>query len=343
MENIKRILAKYEKKTIELTMLEQLLMPIVQTYDEFAFLVLQLEDEEILGEIKSKKRTSRTPSLAYHYRIQKHLLTEDYHKEIQFYRQLFDPAINLDHYYSIDPAIWKRDLNYVTKIDQYIKQYGLPTEQVPAPERSYELVGNEKWIVEHGGKEVLERLQLFQLLQIIPVSEPLMFAINPKNLQEKQQLHLIVENKTTYQGLLPALKDTVFSTLIYGSGKTIISSIEQFLIQFPVEAEHHFLYFGDIDREGMSIWASLNKRQKTSLAVPFYKACMTKPEAKGKENQRENEQAIEGFLEIFTNTEQTKIRTLLKNGYYYPQETLKTMELQRIWRETDWTTMTFKS
>nr|MBA5586348.1 hypothetical protein [Anaerobacillus isosaccharinicus]QOY38721.1 hypothetical protein AWH56_022390 [Anaerobacillus isosaccharinicus] len=318
-------------------------MPFVQTYDEFADQVLQLEDEKILDEIKSKKRTSRKPSLAYHYRIQKHLLTEDYHNEIQIYRQLFHPALNLDNYYGKDPAIWKQDLPYVTKIDQYIKRFGLPTERVPAPERSYELVGNEKWIVEQGGKEVLERLELFQLLRIIPVSEPLMFAINPRNLQEKQQLHLIVENKTTYQGLLPALNDSVFSTLIYGSGKAVISSIDQFSIQFPVKAEHHFLYFGDIDREGVSIWASLNKRQKVSLAIPFYKACMAKTEAKGKENQRENEQALEGFLEFFTNTEQTKIRTLLKNGYYYPQETLKTKELQWIWREIDWTTMTFES
>ncbi|MFN7252464.1 MAG: Wadjet anti-phage system protein JetD domain-containing protein [Anaerobacillus sp.] len=343
MDNIKILLATYEKKTVDLSNLEQLLMPFVQSYEEFATLVLRLEDEGNLLEVKAKKRTSRKPSLAYQYRIIKHLLTEDYHKEIQRYRQSLHPAINLDNYYSKDPAIWKHDLSLILKIDQYLKQNGLPSEQVPAPERSYELVGDEKWIVEQGGKELLERLQLFHLLQIIPVSEPLMFAINQKNFQEDHQFHLIVENKTTYQGLLPALKDTAFSTLVYGSGKAIINSIEQFSIQFPIIAEHHFLYFGDIDREGVSIWASLNKKQQIALALPFYKACISKKEAKGKENQRENEQALEQFLMFFSNTDQEKIRNLLKNGYYYPQETLKTLELQRIWRATDWTSMKYKN
>lgn len=343
METIKKLLATYEKKTIELTQLEQLLRPYVQTYEDFAAYVLQLENQQILLEIKTKKRTPRNPSIAYHYRIQKHLLNEHYHKEIQQYRQMLHPSINLDEYYRKDPAIWKQDLPYITKIDQYLKTQGLPTKQVPAPERSYELVGDEKWIVEHGGKELLERLQLFSLLQIIPVSEPLMFAINPKTLQRTQQFHLIVENKTTYQGLLPALLDTEFSTLIYGSGKAVIHSIEQFSMQFPIEAEHLFVYFGDIDREGISIWGSLNKRQKASQALPFYKACLEKPAAKGKENQRENEQALEQFLVVFSEIEQEKIRNLLKNGYYYPQETLKTVELQQIWRESDWTSMKFKS
>ncbi len=343
MERSNKLLATHEKKMINLTELETLFIPFVNTYDEFAKQILELEEQQILLEVKSKKRTSRNPSLAYQYRIQKHLLTENFHRELQSYRQVFHQAISLDEYYRKDPSIWKRDLPYIKKIDDYLKEHSLPEEQVPAPERSYELVGDEKWIVEQGGKEVLERLSLFHDLQIIPVSEPLMFAINPTRIQQSHQLHLIVENKTTYQGLLPALTDTIFSTLIYGSGKTVISSIDQFTAQFPVKADHRFWYFGDIDREGISIWASLHKKIPVDLAIPFYQACMEKSASKGKTNQRENEEALVKFLTYFSETEQEMISTLLKNGHYHPQETLKTRELQRIWRETDWTNMRSRS
>jgi hypothetical protein len=90
------------------------------------------------------------------------------------------------------------------------------------------------------------------MLKIIPVSDRLMFALNPRLLQEKKQWHLIVENKTTYQGLLPALKETCFSTLIYGSGNKITGSMELFQNQYPIEAEHIFCYFGDLDKSGIT-------------------------------------------------------------------------------------------
>ncbi|MCD8509389.1 MAG: DUF2220 domain-containing protein [Bacillus sp. (in: Bacteria)] len=226
---------------------------------------------------------------------------------------------------------------FIQKIDHYIAKYEFPTEPVPAPERSYELVGDEKWITEKGGKELLEQLGIYEKLNIIPVSDPLMFAMNPNQLTNSTQLHLIVENKTTYQGLLPELTSAMFSTLIYGSGKKIVKSIEQFQAQYPIEADHHFLYFGDIDREGIAIWHSLNKRTEAHPALPFYRACLAKTPASGKEYQREQQEATVHFLSHFRTQEQTNIKNLLNEGNYLPQETLKTKELQQIWRETDWT------
>ncbi len=330
-------MATFPKKTIGLAQLEKLLETYIHTYEDFSTTILQLENEGVLTMVQSKGRTSRTPSLAFHYRIDKSLLSTDFHKELQHYRQLLHPAINLDIYYSKDPSIWAQDLPFLQKIDHYLKRHGFPTEEVPAPERSYELVGDEKWIVEKAGKELLERVGLYEKLKIIPVSEPLMFAINPLKLLEKVQYHLIVENKTTYQGLLPTLTETVFSTLIYGSGKTVIKSIEQFPLQYPVQAEHVFYYFGDIDREGILIWHSLHKRQPAKPATGFYQACLQKPPACGKDYQKEHKEALSEFLTYFSNNVQLEIQALLKSGMYHPQETLKTKELQQIWREYDWT------
>lgn len=332
----------FKKKTVGLSELEQMMKPFIHTYEDFAKIVLQFEEEGILVMVKSKRRTNRSPSLAFQYRINKNELMGDYHKELQHYRSILHPAINLDLYYREDPVIWKNHLPFILKIDRFLKQSSFPKEQVPAPERSYELVGDEKWIVEQGGKEILERIGLFPLLKIIPVSEPLMFAINPIKINEKKQSHLIVENKTTYQGLLPVLTETDFSTLIYGCGKAVIKSIEQFPMQYPIAANHQFFYFGDLDNEGLSIWYSLNNKQAATLAIPFYLACLQKEPAIGKEYQRERIMAIDPFLSYFPFEQQEQIRTLLNNGKYYPQETLKTKELQQIWRDSDWKSLRYR-
>ncbi len=274
MDQMKRMFATFKKKTIGLSELEQKLKPFIHEYEDFANRVLQFEEEEILVMVKSKGRTNRSPSLAFQYRINKSELMGDYHKELQHYRSILHPSINLDGYYREDPSIWKDHLPFIIKIDQFLERSSFPKEQVPAPERSYELVGDEKWIIEKGGKEILEKIGLYPLLKIIPVSEPLMFAINPKKINEQDQYHLIVENKTTYQGLLPVLIETNFSTLIYGSGKAVIKSIEQFPLQYPIAANHQFFYFGDLDKEGISIWYSLHNKQAATLALPFYLACL---------------------------------------------------------------------
>ncbi|MBM7650390.1 hypothetical protein JOC78_003380 [Bacillus ectoiniformans] len=336
IEYVKKLLFLHSKKTISLIELEELLRNDVDSYEKFVQFIQQLENEQVLHMVKSKGRTSRTPSLALQYRINKGVLASSHHTELQRYRLILHPSMNIDEYYRHDASIFQQDLPYILKLDKYLKHYGFPVESVPAPERSFALVGDEKWIVEKGGKELLERLQLFEKLQIVPVSEPLMFAINPKQLSSETQLHLIVENKTTYQGLLLALEDMEFATLIYGGGKAVIKSIDQFSLQYSVQATHHFFYFGDLDLEGITIWHSLTKRQLTQLAMPFYHACLQKQPAGGKEYQRENKLALEQFLTSFSPSDQDIISTLLSNGQYYPQEILKTTELQRIGREADW-------
>ncbi|MGZ0085616.1 Wadjet anti-phage system protein JetD domain-containing protein [Caldibacillus thermoamylovorans] len=337
MEQIEKRLAAFPKRTISLVELERLTEPFARTYEAFAEIVLRLEADGTLEMVKAKGRTTRTPSLAFQYRIHKHRLMEDYYRELQRWQNRLHPAIQLDAYYGKDPSVWERDKPFIVQIDDYLNTHSLPHEAVAAPERSMELVGDEKWITEGGGREVLERIGLFDRLRIIPVSDPLMFAVHPGNMAQAVQLHLIVENKTTYQALLPALLDTVFSTLIYGKGKTVISSIAQFSLQYPVKADHRFYYFGDIDREGVAIWHSLFQKKPALPALPFYRACLQKEPARGKEYQIERTEALASFLSYFAPDERERLCELLASGRYYPQETLKTRELQHIWREWQWT------
>lgn len=334
LPKLREKLLSYQRKTITLSELEKLMAP--RTYDTFAEHVLELEDGNYLQMVKSKGRNGKDPSLAYQYRINKHLLQQKYHQELQRYRLKLHNAIHMDKYFRLPERVWKEDLPYLEKIHHYLETKGFPEENAPAPERSYELVGDEKWITDHGGAEVLERVHLWDKMKIFPVSDPLMFAINPAQIQEKRYLHLIIENKTTYHGLLPALTKTPFSTLIYGSGNKIVKSIENFPTQFPVFGDHRFFYFGDLDAAGINIWHSLNQKQKVLPAYPFYHACLAKEEAYGKTNQRIQKEALDAFLTNFPAEEQNHILSLFENGAYYPQEVLKSAELQRIWEETQW-------
>ncbi len=330
-------LRQFKKSTITLDELEDLWIDHFTTYQDFAEWVLHFEEVGVLSMVKSKGRNTRVPSLAYRYRLDKKPLQQAFHQELKQYRLYFHPSIQLDSYFSLDPSVWEEDLPYLEHLHQYITQYGFPSEEVPAPERSVEIVGDEKWIEEKQGKSLLERLGVWDKLLIIPVSDPIMFAINPHQVQEERQYHLIVENKTTYQGLLDALKDTPFSTLIYGAGKKIIKSIEQFSRQYPVSgATHTFYYFGDLDHEGLSIWHQLYQKEPVLPALPFYRACLEKADMKGKTNHRKSVEAVDAFLSYFSIEEQKRIKDLLEQGGYLAQEVLTTKELQEIWRNSSW-------
>lgn len=334
MVQLKEKLLQFSRKTITLDELQRL-APKQQTYEQFATNIINLEQENILEMIQSKGRNSRTPSLAFRYRIKKQLLNEAYYKELQQYRIKFHNSIDLDAFFKLDAKTWHTDLPFIIKINAYIQQNGFPTKRVPAPERSFELVGDEKWI-EQAGEELLRRINLWDKLKIMPVSDPLMFAINPFKINEKSTCHLIVENKTTYQALLPVLPTSVFATLIYGAGKKIERGIENFDSQYPTQSVQHFFYFGDIDREGINIWNRLNEKRPAKPALPFYNACLQKNEAYGKTNQTKNEAALHAFLTYFHEHESEKIKQLLAKGAYYPQEVLKTDELQQILLTNDW-------
>lgn len=328
MDNLKEKILLFKRKTIKLEELEKLAPPR-QPYQQFAKDILSLEDADILTMMPSKGRNTRSPSLAYHYRIKKQLLNEVYFKELQNYRIKFHNAIDLDAYFKLDAITWKKDLPYLEKINEYIETNEFPTKDVPAPERSFELVGNEKWI-EEGGMEVLHRIKLWDKLKIMPVADPLMFAVNPTQMGALAMHHLIVENKTTYQALLPVLPSSSFATLIYGVGNKIVKNIENFHDQFPIESDHRFFYFGDLDREGIAIWHRLHQKRSVTPALVFYEACLEKQAVLGKTNQAKNKQAVEAFIAYFAEEKREQIRRMLEEGAYYPQEVLKTEELQKI-------------
>ncbi len=113
---------------------------------------------------------------------------------------------------------------YIQQVHDYLTQRGFPQSEATAPERSFHLVGDEKWIDEKGGRKLLEAIGVWEQLKVTAMPDPLMFAVHLQQVGEQQGIyrHLIVENKTTYYAILPILSSLPYATLIYGAGWKVV-------------------------------------------------------------------------------------------------------------------------
>ena len=325
-----------KKKTILLSELERLVGGQI-SYEDFALLINELVQRGILTAVKQQGYNQKTIPLANAYRIVHSKIPADYLQEIERLHFILDPLIKLEAYYSLSASEWSNDLPYILLLNDFLKKQGSPANEATAPERSYALVGDEKWIDEKGGKKLLERVGLWAAMNITYLPDPLMLAVNQLARREETSLHLVVENKTAFHALLTYLPDTNFYGLIYGAGWKITADI--FMLDKQLGLKNHkpcIYYFGDLDYEGISIWHTLNMRYPALPALPFYCALLSQPAARGKENQVCNEEALAHFLTYFPAPDQERIRDILSNGGYYPQEALSRTELGAIWRNTSW-------
>ena len=330
-------LHEYKKKTITLGELEKLAGGQIR-YEEFAAGLHELVEMGALKAIKGHGMSMKDASLANSYRICKSKLPARHHQEIGDCQFVFDPHIKLEAYYELSASVWAGDRPFIELIDARLKEQGLPLAPATAPERSYQLVGNEKWIDMGDGKAVLERIGLWEAMRVVYQPDPLMLAVNPEVWEREPAMHLVVENKTPFHALLDTLPATSFLSLIYGAGWKIMADIVMLDKQLGLAGRQSSIYyFGDLDYEGISIWYALQGRCAARPAVEFYRALLARPAARGKENQRCNEEALQCFLGFFAPGEQKQIARVLREGGYYPQEGLNRKELDDIWRNTPWT------
>lgn len=68
------------------------------------------------------------------------------------------PAIDLQEYLKLEEKVWKKDLSYILKVNNYIQEQGFPCEDASDQERSFHIIGDEKWIIERLGKSFWREL-----------------------------------------------------------------------------------------------------------------------------------------------------------------------------------------
>jgi hypothetical protein len=296
-----------------------------QLYDA----INQLINEDILKKINPRKTTIQQPSLALKYRIVKEEaedLTKLKKEILKLHR-----AFSLDYYLS-NSKQYLKDKEYIQILSDYLDQEEKPLLSIN--ELSYRLFNDEKFFKgtdESRGERILRNLCItYDDLNCYYAYEPFIYHIFSRTNRLKK-VGLIIENKDTYWSFVQLLSNYKVSLdidfFIYGEGKKIISSL-RYLENLEVELDNLW-YFGDIDREGIHIYLKLREAYSHIDIKPFVPGYeklinhtsdkvlnkMPKPQAHRVED-------IKAFCAHFLPPYSDRIRSVLENGLYIPQEGL---------------------
>ncbi len=308
-------------------------------YPEEAEYIFGLIRNGNISPVKASGTNGKSPALYNRY-----WLHEEEEDDTQILNEInfkLDPGIQTD-YYKNHTDVYRRERELVLSLSRWLCDREKYAVTISVNERSFEIWGREKFlsgqriegvsaadILRHCGVSA-DKLNIYQ------TAEP--FAYYTHSAEVPQNI-LILENLDPYFGLRKYLLETggeIFgvriSSLVYGGGKRIVRSFGDFELSaepYLLDKGNIFYYAGDLDYEGIGIYESLAEKVGESLKIqPFtayYEKMLEKAEkrtslAKMKEGQ--NPVKGERFFGCFPATESVKIRNLLSDGYYIPQEIL---------------------
>jgi len=162
-----------------------------------------------------------------------------------------------------------RDPHEVRRIHAFLKNGGRQRPIVPVKERSYELFGDEKRLdsllnsqLFAEGRLTLELLRCRQ----VPASLPCVPAA-----REAKEPWLILENESTFHSFCRLNRHVqLHGGIVLGSGIAVLRATEFLagLLQASADAQaNQFLYFGDLDHDGIQIPFSLNQRLRDQFGI----------------------------------------------------------------------------
>lgn len=294
--------------------------------------------------VKSATGNGKKPALCQSYWILEDKL--DYSAYLEEIKFGLAPAITTD-YYLHHPGNYVQEQKWVQQLNEYLlKNEAGNAPAVSLNERSFEIWGREKFLQKEQGRKILKHCGITEeQLNIYRTTEPLAYysasKCTPQNV-------LILENKDTFFSMRRELiegRNVIFGkeigTLIYGAGKGILRSFEDF--QFCMEpcinaGENELFYYGDLDYEGIGIFENLAKLFADDVEIkPFVAAyvCMLDKYANRdleflpdtSENQNRNLSGL--FFSYFTETQVAEMKQLLEAGKYIPQESVNSGDFSR--------------
>lgn len=241
-------------------------------------------------------------------------------------------------YYLKHLSKYEEEREAVLLLNEYLKRRSKEEIFVSLNERSFEIWGREKYLKQEGGMTLLKRVGLpLEALKVYETVTPVAYYVQHKKVP---QTVLIVENMDTFYSMRQHLMEgnqqiagREIGTLIYGAGKQIVKGFGTFMAlgeAYLREAGNVFLYFGDLDYEGISIYESLAERGKPEYEITLFTTLYEKMLDRSKEmeidlpqmKEKQNRVDILDFLSAFTVKDAETIQRLLEIGYYIPQEIL---------------------
>lgn len=306
----------------------------VKNYTELFNLINDLIHKSDIKPIKSSNMNGKSPALYNRYTIIRKNDIKDYTDEI-----LYKINHNLDvSKYLKNQSLYEKDRDKILMLSEFLDNDIEKLEKrISMNERSFQIWHREKFLQKEGGKTLIKNLGIDQnFLNFYNTTEPLSYYSRDK---KTPQNVLIIENKDTFYSMRnfvisgkTIIKENI-STIIYGGGKSIYRSFEDFDLcvePYLSNKNNKFLYFGDLDYEGILIYEKLSEIFKDEYNIePFtegYKKMIEKyknmdinlPVSKDNQNKNIDNKFINYFDKYYKN----EIENILKSGLYIPQEIL---------------------
>ena len=297
-------------------------------YQEQYEYIMKLLEKGQIKPVKASKSNGKKPALYREYWMVEE--QKDYSNYIEEIKYTFSTMISVD-YYLAHPDTYEKDRIWVLMLNEYLKKH---TDALLTPEslneRSFEIWHREKFLDREQGKKILKRCGLnVEALNVYRTTEPLSYYTHTRN---TPQNILILENKDPFFSMRNYLLNghteifgAEIGTLIYGAGKGIIRSFQDFDLcaePYMKHPKNTIYYFGDMDYEGIGIYENLaekfRSRWKIIPFVPAYQAMLGKaeqiielPETKEHQNRNISTQFFSCFDEIMVK----KMEAVLDNPY----------------------------
>lgn len=309
----------------------------VTSYQELYHKVLELMETEKIKPVKASGTNGKKPALYKEYWMIE--TPEDTSSLIEELSYLYVPSISTD-YYLKHLKQYQEDRPWVLLLNRYLKtnRDELKTPQ-SINERSFAIWKREKFLKEEQGRKILKRCGIsMEMMNLYETTEPLSYYVHTREIPQNM---LIVENKDTFYSMRKHLLcgnqqilGVNIGTLIYGAGKGILRSFEDFKLcaePYMRAKENTIYYFGDLDYEGIGIYERLAMLfQEHYIIRPFSEAyirMVEKAEEMGIEEMPlmkagQNQNISELFWESFEKQDVEKMQKLLQEGRYIPQEIL---------------------
>ena len=333
---LKKLLEERKNKTFYTLDIERELKEILYKeskpfdYRAFADAINTLTKEEQIKPVIVSKMNGMNPSL---YRKYTKIKKKEKKVDIVELFSHYHPQMDLS-YFKTKSKEYTDKKAFLESLSNFL--YHPDTELLSVNERSLELFDDEKFLESLEGKKFLLNTGLtMDKLMCEKAYEPFFYYQTSGRVQNL----LIVENKDTFYSLKSLMLEGIntwgdisFQLLIYGEGSKITKSIE-FIQELYLPEDLNIYYFGDIDREGVTIKHRLSNRSEKAVQwmVPFYLETWGRRKyLPSKKLQNWNEESARTFLSIFPLEERDSVYDYLKDSLYVPQEVLNRKILRRL-------------
>ena len=322
------LLKSYSKKTIHKSDMESLF----NTKSDEELFNLIYDKQELLKPIISSKTNGNIKYPIYiKYRI---LLPEEQEDDYSDEIRMLHPTLQANGWLISHQLDYKKYISELNQINTYLFSFKSDDEPISRKERSFSIFGEEKILDGAGVKSLLSRLDIDE--QKLAFYDTPEYCLNDFIPERKADMTLLIcENKDIWFNIRRLMFEDdkryffgrAIDGVVYGSGNRVCErKCLRTYTDFLKAQKVSYLYWGDIDREGLDIYLRLrrdNPELQIELFMPGYEMMLSLSRAINLPNstdQREHKNTYEDIYSLFDINTANLLREYLNQNKRLPQE-----------------------